>query len=345
MNLLLASGSAAVYAVLGVVGGLLLICAIYGLVRKFTRLTWIGWELLIAFALDLALPKGMNFALSAFLLVLFSALPLVGEYFLRRVLVTKRTEPLHGAANAFDHIGGMFTAIVGFLSFFLAVGGLVLSALGAFMPDAAFMASVPAFVLDHALDFFLISVCLVTMRAGCRLGVLKGLNFLLTFLLVFGAFFGCLLLFSQVGWGRNFSTSVGGWFGMHGSLATIVGCGTLTLFFTLILFIGIMFLSRFIDGSIRKANSHMAVAIPDALILGALFTVVFILVLVGIQAVFGVMAKGELLAGLVSNLPEEIGGSIGEVSDTFAQFGQKLAAFAQSSPISCGLYLGNPFIG
>ena len=332
------------YILLGVVGGLLLICAIYGLIRKFTRLTWIGWELLIVFALDLILPKEMNIAVSALLLVLFCVLPLVGEYFLRRLLVTKQNTPVTGVANFFDHFGGMFTAIVGFLSFFLAVGGLALSAMGAFMADAAFLDSVPAIVMDHALDFFLIAVCFVTLRAGCRLGVLKGLNYLCTVLLVFGAFFGCLLLFSQVGWGRSFSRTVGGWFGVKGSLATIVGAGILTLFFSLILFVGIMFLSRFVDGSIRKANSHVAVAIPDALILGAIYLTVFIIALLGIQAVFGVLAQGEILSGLVSNLPEEIGGSLGEVSDTFAQFGQKLATFAQSSPISCGMYLGNPFL-
>lgn len=325
------------YIVLGVAGGFAPIAAIYGLIRGFCRLTWIGWELLIAFGLDiLVFYKGQNFnfAVSALLLVLFTALPLAGEYFLRR-LTGRVREPRTGG-KVFDRLFGMFTAIVGVLMFFVSVGGLGLAAAGAFADSVP---EIPI-VSDFALDFFLIAVCMVTIRAGCRLGVLKGLNYLLTVLLVFGAFFGCLLLFSQVGWGRSFSTAVGGWFGMSGSLAAIVGGACLTLFFTAILFAAIMILSRFLDGVIRKVNTRQAVAIPDALILGAVYTVVFVLIVLGIQAAFHMLAEGNFLSSLMGeNVPD----AIAEIERTLGDVGKNLEAFATSSPLSQGLYHGNPF--
>ncbi len=343
MNLLLAGSDAAMYAVIGVVGALLLICAIYGLIRKFTRLTWIGWELLIVFGVDLLLPKEMNFAVSTLLLVLCIVLPLAGEHFLRRALVTKQVTPSRGAANFFDHFGGMFTAIVGVLMFLAALGGLGVAVMGTFMKESSAVAQIPPILLEHGLDFFILAVCLVIARAGCRLGIMKGLNYLITVLLVFGAFFGCLLLFSQVGWGLSFSGTVGGWFGMKGSLAPIVGCGVLTLFFTLLLFIGIMFLSHFVDKKIRSANSYQAVAIPDGLILGIAYTAVFILLILGIQALFGALAQGDFLSSLVSSAGIEI--DLGNVDSTLANIGNSLADFAKSSPISAGFYINNPFIG
>ena len=344
MDQLLASSSdnsLLLYIALGVVGAIVLVCGIYGGIRKFTRLTWIGWELLIAFGIDLVLPADLNFAVSLLLLIALSALPLVGEYFLRKALVTDQIVPARGAKNFFDHFFGIFTALFGFLMFFVALGGLGVAAMGAFAPDTA--DAIPEILLEHGLDFFVIAVLMLTMRAGCRLGVMKGLNFLLTILLVFGAFFGCFLIFSQVSWGRSFSGTVGGWFGMEGMARSLVGCFSATMFFFLICFILIMILSKFIDRSIQKANSHPAVAIPDALIVGILYAAVFILILLGIQALFGMLANGDFLSSFIGDLG--LGSlNVGDMDSSLASIGQDLAKFAQSSPLSQGLYLNNPFI-
>lgn len=333
------------YIVLGVVGGIVLLCGIYGGIRKFTRLTWIGWELLIAFGIDLVIPTDLNFAVSLLLLIAVSALPLVGEYFLRGALVTNQVVPSKGAKNFFDHFFGIFTALFGVLAFLAALGGLGVVALDTFAPDFMRELEIPEIILAHGLDFFVIAVFMVTMRAGCRLGVMKGLNFLLTLLLVFGAFFGCFLIFSQVSWGRSFANTVGGWFGMEGMLAALVGCFTATMFFFLLCFILIMFLSKFIDRCIQKANSHAAVAIPDALIVGILYAAVFILILLGIQALIGMIANGNFLTSLAADLNIDASSfNLGGIDGNLATYGQDLARFAQSSPLSQGLYLGNPFM-
>lgn len=344
MDQLLASSSdnsLLLYIILGVVGGIVLLCGIYGGIRKFTRLTWIGWELLIAFGIDLVIPADLDFAVSLLLLIALSALPLVGEYFLRKALVTDQIVPAKGAKNFFDHFFGIFTALFGVIAFLAALGGLGVAAIGTFAPDMT--SDIPDIVLEHGLDFFVIAVFMLTMRAGCRLGVMKGLNFLLTILLVFGSFFGCFLIFSQVSWGRSFSGMVGGWFGTEGMLRAIVGCLSATMFFFLICFILIMILSKFIDRCIQKANSHPAVAIPDALIVGVLYAAVFVLILLGIQAVFGMLADGDFLSSFIGDLG--LGSlDVGDMDSTLASFGQDLAKFAQSSPLSQGLYLNNPFI-
>lgn len=345
MDLLLASGivigdtDITLYVILGVCG-LALIPLIYGGIRGFYRLTWIGWELLIAYGLELLLPAQVNMAVSVLLLIVFSALPLVGEYFLRRVVLTGRVLEQSTGEKVFNHIFGAFTALMGFLMFLVALAGLALPIVGMFM-EGGFLDSIPPIVTGHALDFFLIALCLVILRAGCRLGVLKGLNFFLTLVITLGSFFGFFLLFSQVSGGVAFAMAVGGWFGPTGLSAAILGDVILTFFFTILVFVGAMFLSKFLDGLIQKANGNMAVAIPDALILGALYLTVFILIVLGIQAVFGALAGGNFLGSIAGG----IGYDFSEIDATIAEYGQKLANFAMSSPISAGLYVGNPFIG
>ncbi len=329
------------YIIIGA-GAVALLFAVYGAVRGFYRLTWIGWELLIAYGLDLLIPPQTGIAVSILLLVVFTVLPLAGEYVLRRALFTGRVLGQRTGEKVFNHLFGAVTAVVGALMFLVAVGGIALPAAGLFGGNDF---GLPEIITGHALDFFLIAVCLVTLRAGCRLGLLKGLNFLLTLAITFGAFFGFFLLFSQVSGGIAFSTSVGGWFGIGGSAAALLGCMILTLFFTLLAFAGAMILSKFFDGLIRKANSNMAVAIPDALLLGAVYIAVFILALLGIQALFGFMADGHCLSSIVGNIDyvNEMF-NVGEIDGTIAEFGEKLSALAQSSPISAGIFRGNPFI-
>ncbi len=344
-------------AVLSVGGGLALIGAIYGALRRFSRLTWIGWQVLIAFGLDILvsfLPETMPFAVWIVLFVAIVALPLIGEYFLRKALVTDRILPPGKGEMIFDRIFGAVTAIVGILMFFAAVGGLGLSVVDAIpMQDGVSpLANVPIwtnFFSKYALDLFLISLFMIVMRAGCRLGVFRGLYLVLMLLLVAGAFFGSFLLFSKVSWAASFSGTVGGWFGLHGPLASFTGCVTLTFLVSAILFVGLMFLSKLLDSSIQKLNTHRAVAIPDALVLGAVFSVVFVAAVIGVQTAFGMLAKGDMLSGIVSELTSnfdlgEMEESIANIETTIADIGRNLANFATSSPISRGLYVGNPFI-
>lgn len=319
-----------------VAGGMALLGAVYGALRGFYRLTWIGWELAVVYCIDLLIPGGTNAAVSSLLLILFTVLPVVGEFFLRRAVFTERILPPGKRERIFDRSFGAVTAAVGVLMFFVAVGGLAIAVAGIFTEGG--VEGIPDVIAGHALDFFLIALCLVTMRAGCRLGVLRGLNFLLTLLIAFGSFFGFFLIFSQVKGGVGFAEAVGGWFGPKGAAAAFLGCLLLTFFFSAIVVTGAMFLSKFLDGLIQKANSNMAVAIPDALVLGAVYLVVFILAVLGIQAAFSAVAGWNVLSFL-----SDPGGYM--IDDVIAGFGQRLVDFAQSSPISAGFYLGNPFIG
>ncbi len=348
MNNLLAeaSGSDAMmlYIILGVAGGLLLLCAVYGAIRKFSRLTWIGWQLLIAFGLDIAisylpLEGPQYFAVWLVLFIVIVALPLIAEFFLRRAVLTGRILPPRTGAKVLDHIFGALTAIVGFLMFFASIGAVVLAAGDAFMEAPLLNTPIwTDFLSKYALDFFLIAVFMVTMRAGCRLGVFKLFYYILILLLVFGAFFGSLLLFSQVDWGLSFSTMVGGWFGLEGSLASIVGCGTVTLVSSLILFVLIMFLSRLIDWSIQRVNSNRIVGAVDALLMGAVFSAVFLGIVLGVQAVFGALAQGNFLQGLLGG---DLASSLGDFASTLTGVAESFVKFARSAPISRGLYDGN----
>ncbi len=346
---MLEDSSLLIIILLSVGGGLALFGLIYGAIRKFTHLTWIGWQLLLAFGLDIAvsyLPlDGQNIAVTLLLFAAVVAIPLIIEYFLRKALVNDRLTKQGTGEKVCDHLFGALTAVIGIVMFFVTLGGLGLGIAGEFMGSPVIEHPVWDFVSGYVLDFFLIALFMVVMRAGCRLGVLKLLYFILIILLVFGSFFGFLLLFSQVRGGIAFSVWIGGWFGFEGTLAAIVGCAVATLFFSLLAFILIMLLSKLIDRSIQKVNSHKAIELVDGLLLGVVYTAVFLIVLLGVYGLIGALASGNLLAGIVESLGPDIGESVGDIGAQVAEVAQKLAAFAQSSPLSRGIYIGNPLSG
>ncbi len=331
---------------LSVGGGLALIGLIYGAIRKFTHLTWIGWQLILAFGLDIAvsyLPlDGQNIAVHLLLFTAVVALPLIIEYFLRGALVNNRLTKQGTGEKVLDHLFGALTALLAMVMFFVSIGGFGLGIAETFMGKALIEHPIWTFFSKYVLDFFLIAIFMLVIRAGCRLGVLKLLYFVLIVLLVLGSFFGFLLLFSQVQGGIGFSEWIGGWFGFEGVLGAIVGCAVATLFFSLVAFILIMLLSKLIDWSIQRVNSHKAIEFVDALLLGVVYTAAFLVVFLGVQGLISVLASGNLLSGIVENLGPDAGESVGAISGQVAAVAQKLAAFAQTSPFSRWIYLGNP---
>lgn len=326
--------------------------AVYGALRKFSRLTWIGWQILIAFGLTVAtgyLPVPQNktaaFVVNALCFTLTVAVPLALEWVCRRALVKKRILPPSTGEMVFDRIFGAITAILGALMFFLVLGAFGLAAAESFTGKTFLnFALWNGFLSKHAVDLFLASLFLVVMRAGFRLGALKGLYMLLMIVLTFGAFFACFLLASRVGFGVAFSRWVGSLFPLPAVAGALVGCVIVTFLFFAVVFVGLMFFSKFLNWAVCRANSVRAVEAVDSILVGILFTAVFLVAVCGMNLAYSALEDGSALTGLINSLPEQIAGSVDPVADMVTNAMGKMVDFVRSSPLSCALYDFNPFL-
>lgn len=330
-------------------GVLALISAIYGALRRFSRITWIGWQLLIAFGITVAFGQIQSSGTGGFVLSLVgftvaAAVPLIAEFFGRKLLVTDRILQPRMGEMVFDRIFGAVTAILATLSFFLVVGvfGLAFaeSVSGKVFLDVGIWTG---FLKKYALDFFTVALYLIVLRAGCRLGVLNGLRTLLVFLLLAGGFFGSFLLATRVGFGVSFSHWIGGLFGLPSMLGSMVGAVIATFLFTLVCFIVIMLLNKLMDMGIRRLRGVTAVGIIDSLLTGILFGAVFIAVTVGLYTGYAALSQvdfGAMFNDLLGQAAADM--NLGSAGDVLSRTANSLIEFVRSSPLSGMLYDTNP---
>ncbi len=352
-------------------GALVLISAVYGALRRFSRMTWIGWQLLIAFGIIFGLGQidwsGKVGELGTFIIALAeftvaAVVPLILEYVGRRLLVTDRILKPGTGEMVFDRIFGAVTAIVTTLSFFLVVGAFGISLTETMMGKSLFSMEIYAviwtgFFKKYALDLFIVALYLIIIRAGCRLGILNGLRVLIVFLLVAGGFFGSFLLATRVGFGISFSQWVGGLFsGLPRMLGAMIGAVIVTFLFTAICFVIAMVLNKLMDMGIRKLRGVTAVGIIDSILTGVLFGAIFLVVMVGLYTGYHALGNMDIdamvnsLLGSMGDLfssmgVENLGDSLGEVGKILSDFTDTLVKFVTSSPLSGMVYNMNPLLG
>lgn len=342
------------------VGVLAVISAVYGALRRFSRLTWIGWQLLIAFGIVLAFGQidlGKMGDVGKFIITIVeftvaAVIPLVLEYFGRKLLVTDRVLKPGTGEMVFDRIFGAFTAIFATLSFFLVIGAFGLAFAEA-MADRTFLdvGIWTGFFKKYALDLLIVALYLIVIRAGCRLGILHALRVLVVFLLTAGGFFGSFMIATRAGFGVSFSQWVGGLFsGLPRMYGAMIGAILVTFLFTLIFFAVAMLLNFFMDMGIRKLRGVKAVGIVDSVLTGVLFAAIFLVVMVGLYT--GYYALGQVDIGATvndllgsMNIGENLGDALAEMGSLMSDISARLETFVQSSPLSGMIYQANPLRG
>ncbi len=331
-------------------GGIALISAVYGALRRFSRITWIGWQILIAFGIVFAfgqidLDGTGGFVLSLVGFTVAAVVPLVLEYIGRKLLVTNRILAPRTGEMVFDRIFGAVTAILATLSFFLVLGGFGLALTETVMGETLIDISVwTDFFKNYALDLFTVALYLIVIRAGCRLGILNALRVLLVAILLVGGFFGSFLLATRVGFGVSFSHWIGGLFsGLPRMLGAMIGAVIATFLFTLVCFAVIMVLNKLMDMGIRKLRGVTAVSIVDSLLTGLLFAALFIAVAVGLYTGYSALS-GLDLGAMLSDLLGSLGvdADLGGVEDLVKNITDSLVEFVRSAPLSRIIYDANP---
>lgn len=211
------------FTVIAVVVGV--VAVIYGLLRKFSRQTWIGWQAVIITA---ALPffryftspeggaDGKTYAIQmlAGLFVLVSVVLIVG----RIVRLANEKRKIAGKKNGFlsfcDSILGVVTFALNLVAFALAVGGFALLVVNNFSGDLGMQLNemlapvytfavgdfvVWEFAKNYILDFSTVYFLLFLIKGAYRLGLIKGIWTILSVAAGIAAFVGSFYMSFNVG--------------------------------------------------------------------------------------------------------------------------------------------------
>ncbi len=345
-HLLLLSNGTVIGIAAGAAGALVFFTLLYGALRKFTRLTWIGLQVPIAFCLlllaDFVPETGnalLDFGIRMGSLFLAAVIPLVLEAIVRGAMYSPKRRPAGKGARVCNRIFGAITSLLALVMLFVVTGAFSLKAIevspmgGAL--SALFSNPIWEFLGAHAVDLLLVSLFMLFIRAGYRLGLLKALFYLLMIALTFAAVAGSILFTAELGFMRTFAGIVAGAFrSLHHAVASTLGFAIVCFLVFLVFFAVVILIGAFVNFLIKKINSVRAIAFIDGLIVCLIYTAVFaVFVLTVFFGAYVLESGGGSLSGTLSSLGGMMEG-----------FGRGMADLFTSSPIAKVIYENNPLM-
>ncbi len=324
---------------------------VYGALRKFSRMSWTGWQFPAVFGFTLLLqflPVGgkPEETLIYTSCILLGAIVLVlGLGALARWGIRRRTAKAATVWRVFDRIGGSLLAILNFATFLLIVGGFALNVIGAFeiaIPGMEVVYDSPVwtnFFSKYAGDFMLIAFFFFAIKGGYRLGVIRSIWVLVSCLLVMGALAGAIALVIKVPFLAGWCRSLAGKFsGMDIVLSTVLGYGIIILIVFIIFFAIIMVLNwlfnRFV---VRKLDRVAWMRITGGIIVGLVFCAISYALVCGLFYGVDMLKTLELPSDLSS-----AGINMEEISAQLEKIALQLEKLFTSSPLSAIFYAYNP---
>lgn len=329
--------------IIGIAAGVVALAAfLYGIFRKFTRTSWLSWQILIVFAATLLIgvipaPAAAwgSFAVGAGVLAGAGALVLaVGGIVRHAMLARMRPAPLF--FRFLSRLLGALTAVLNLVVFLAALGLPVLAALPAFGVQLApldVLYQHPVwtnFLGTHALDLLVVAVCLIMMRAGYRIGLARSVWTVFTLALGVGALVLAVIMAIRVPFLVSFAQTIAGSLPASlGAGANVLGTVIVAAICFAVMLVVIILITLLVNLLVRNLKGNPVLGVID----GALMAVVF-------TALFFVLACGLDLA--VSYLAENAAGL--PMGEAIAPVIGNLEAFFTSSPLAKALYEGNPLL-
>ena len=335
-------------------GALALVVFLYGVFRRFTRCSWLSWQIWLLFAatflLDFLPEKSALFNAVLTPVAFFAAVALVlaaGGWARYGMLARRSRAPaFFRFTNRF--LGGV-TAVLNVATFFAVLGGAALAAMAAFGVQAAALDAVYAnpvwtkVFAGHAFDLLVIAVCVLMVRCGYRVGLMRALWAIVTVALVFGSLVLAIFMANKIGFLVDWAAKLAASFEGLGAYASLLGKAIVSGVCFLVLLIVVVLLSVLINVLMKKLRTPTLLRAVDGALLAIVFAALFFAVAYGVN--FGVyyLANGGLDA-VVDAVAGSVGGDAGEALAPVAAFGQKLAALFTSSPLSARLYEYDPLV-
>ncbi|MDE6676238.1 MAG: hypothetical protein K2K12_00805 [Clostridia bacterium] len=342
---LLSSISTPVWIGIGVIGACAVASVVYGIFRNFVRMSWTSWQILVIFALTLLLkfipplPEAWQaFAVGAGYLVGLTALVLISGHFIRRHILKKPTRS-NKFFRVMNRILGAVTSLLNIALLIVILGGFALGVMYYAVPVEALQPVYAnpvwtQFGAKYIQDLVLIFLCILFMRGGYRIGLVRSLQTVLMISLTLGALVLAVYLALAVPFLKSWTAAMAGSMAkgaMNIVIATMVSYLIVVAILFLVLFALIMTGGFFFNKLIRKYRSiSPTLSAVDGVILSVVFTAFFIAFTCGLN--LGVVKLLELAAAQ-EGLPEGI-------TQGIAGF----MAFLSSSPLGGLFFYGNPFL-
>lgn len=324
----------------GAVGGAIALGTLtYGAFRRFVRVKWTPYQILLLFALTLIVPLfglsgTVGFAVTAGVLFAGAALILVGSHFLRRMLINQKTPPL--GVRILDRVFGAFTAFFSVVLYLVILAASVLAVMQHVAPldflDVVYQNALWVNIgQKYALDLLLVSLVLLMVRGGYRLGFLCSLQTLLTVVFVFGALM--LSIYGVLNWSFLNGLVAKLSAGLSGSLGSVVGFllafFIVSFVFTLLLVTVFMALNALLCIPIKRVGKGKISSAIDGSIMAVISFAVLMVVVCGFDA--GVFA---LANGVIEGL--------GEFGTTLSDIFMKIESAIRGSSLGGYLYDNSP---
>lgn len=316
---------------------------IYGLIRKFSRVSWASWQILIIFACTLLIrfipvpESGMTyFALVAAGLFVAIALVLAVGGLVRKA-VTGVLQP-GGGFRFFDRLLGGLTALLNLAVLLATLGALALSVMYYCVPiealDVIFGNSLWVdYGAQYAFDLFIVAIFYFVTRAGYRIGVLRSVLTVIMFAFTFLAAAGAILLVIRVPFISSIASSFAGILTKLSDLtAKVLAYSLVALVCFIILFTIAAILGYLLNCLIRRIKAVRIFNFID----GVLLMVVFFAAIAAFAGAFD-FAVMKLTVTLANSTSEA--GYIEPTLEILA----KVETLFTSSPLSEIFYLFNPF--
>ena len=323
-------------------GVLALAVFIYGFVRRFPRVSWLSWQILIVFAATfllnvLPVPEGGRVGWNGFLLAVgllagTGAVVLAVGGVVRHAMLM-RARPANGFFRFMSRLLGGITALGNVVVFFLVLGAPVLAALPVFHVDVAALDVVynsPVWELfgGHAFDLFVVAVFLIMMRAGYRIGFVRTVWTVFTLALGVGALILSFVLAVRVPFLAQLAAAIAGSLPASLGAATgILGTVIVAVICFVVLLVIIILITVLINLLVRKMKGCTVLSIIDGALMAVVFTALFFALGAGVD--FGV----SYVVANAASLP--MGEALGPVFEN-------IASLLSSSPVSALLYSCNP---
>lgn len=289
---------------------------LYGVLRRFTRMGWLAWQLPLIFVLTFfvrLLPRtwGAETRFAFTLLIIFGATALVlGGGALLRLAMHKKRRPAHIAWRVFDRVLGGVTALLDYVLILVVLASAALPFLyyATDVPALDFLFTNDVWLLyfaDCAFDFFVVTLFVLFIRTGWRVGFARMVVILIMLALTVGSLGLSAWLAFAVDPFTKISAAIGNAIGM-GGFSFAIGAGIVTLILFIILFILVCLLGALMVALIRAIRFHYFWGTIDGVIGALLMFAAAVALFVGLSAGVQFLASGNL-AALIDNAAASLG--------------------------------------
>ena len=322
---------------------LLVLAVVYGLIRKFSRMSWLGWQTALLFCATLPLsmiPETANgtliFCVAAGGLVALTAFIFLVGALLRSPFLALEQGGTGG--KVFNRLLGAVTSVFNIVVFVTVFGALALVCTHPFLQNnLAVVYENPVwtnFFAGHAFDLFLVFLFAGMLRWGYRTGFLRMIVTIVVLVLTLFAVFLAMYMTLQVPFLAQLSAQIAGAFKMNAIAAGWIGFGIVSLITAVVLMIAVILIALILNLLLKACGKATAFRVFDGLLFSLITCVFLFAFIIGFNFMVAYVASGAL---------EQI---VPEVADQVAEqmtkvFGA-IESVLTSSPLSNIFYRFNP---